>query len=60
MHFSIGQITVYSPLAVRLMTESELRTDGVSPCVLRTATDVEESKVRKERYSCIMYIGYLL
>ena len=54
--------TVYSPLAIRLRTESELCTDGLSPCVVMvlTATADEESAVLKERYSCIIYRGYLL
>lgn len=43
------------------MTESELCTDGLSPCVVMVlaATD-DKSAVLKERYSCIMYRGYLL
>lgn len=42
--------------------ESELRADGLSPraVMVLTATEDEESAVLKERYSCIMYRGYLL
>lgn len=52
---------MYSPLAIRLTTESDLCADGLS---LRatglTAAAAEDSEVLKERYSCIMYRGYLL
>lgn len=53
---------VYSPLAIRLRTESERCVDGSSPCVVTalTATEEKDSDVLKERYSCIMYSGYLL
>lgn len=53
---------VYSPLAIRLLTESKLCTDRLSLCAVTslTATDEEESALLKERYSCIMYRGYLL
>lgn len=48
---------VYSPPAVRLSTESEPCNDS-SPALLVAPED--ESAVRNDWYSCIMYRGYLL
>lgn len=51
----------YSPLAVRLSTESELCTDGLSPFVVMVvAASDDDSAILNDRYSCIMYRGYLL